>query len=192
MDFYLMGKGLLDKGLYAEAKENFIIGKSNGDIRCIYGIVASNELMKVENHAPIEELKAIVNQLKIMHNNNDGDASFILGRCYETGIISERNLELAIEYYLKSAENGNSDAMFNLACIYISTKNAEEKVVQDLLLSSARKGNPSACLCVGHICEDNELYDEALFWYKRSAENGSPENKSALSNFIKKREIEGK
>lgn len=192
MDFYLNGKRLLDKGLYEEARENFIIGKNAGDIRCIYGIVASNELMKVENHAPKEELKAIVNRLEIMHNNDNGDASFILGRCYETGIISERNLNLAIKYYLKSAETGNSDAMFNLACIYISENNVEEKIIQDLLLSSARKGNPSACLCVGHICEENKLYDEALFWYKRSAENGSKENNIRLNNFIKKREVEGK
>lgn len=56
----------------------------------------------------IEELKKSVLE-------NDVNAQFFMGRCYENGIGVKQNYQEAFKLYRKTAERGLPDAMYHLA-----------------------------------------------------------------------------
>lgn len=56
----------------------------------------------------------------ILANKGDAKAQYNLGYCYENGKIIKRNLEKAIQWYEKAAEQGFVEAIYRLGVIYFS------------------------------------------------------------------------
>ncbi|UZO06950.1 uncharacterized protein OCT59_027255 [Rhizophagus irregularis] len=68
-----------------------------------------------------------------------------LAICYENGEGTEKSLEKAFYWYQKAAENGEKEAMFNLASSYYNNYDVEKM-------------------------EQNT--EKAFYWYQKAAENG--------------------
>jgi TPR repeat protein len=49
-----------------------------------------------------------------------------LAICYKNGEGTEKNLEKAFDWYQKAAENGHTNAIFDLAICYYSEKNLKK------------------------------------------------------------------
>ncbi|PKY56391.1 kinase-like protein [Rhizophagus irregularis] len=108
--------------------------------------------------------------------------------CYLNGTGTYKNQMKAFEWYLKSAENGNSYGQFNLGCCYeygIGTDKNETKAFE-WYLKSAKNGNGKGQLSLGNCykkgigIDKNEI--KAFEWYLKSAENGNSEGQLALGS----------
>lgn len=75
---------------------------------------------------------------------------FIVARCYETGSAVCLNLHLATEYYTRAANLGNSDAMYNLGCIYMNFVKNEDKALS-CFRQAAEKGCQDAQKALKHL-----------------------------------------
>jgi len=119
MNYYLMGRKKLDENDFSLAESAFRDGMVAGDSRCAYGLVA----LAARKGEPLEDaLKVLedrLSEIRDMAENQDGEACFILGRCYETGSALSRSIPDAIVWYTRASGFGNADAMFNLGCIYM-------------------------------------------------------------------------
>lgn len=71
-----------------------------------------------------EYYKKAINTLLHLAENNDNIAQYHLGRCYEYG---KNNSKKAREWYIKSADNGNSNAMVKAAMFIAKRKGGGKK-----------------------------------------------------------------
>lgn len=114
-------------------------------------------------------------------------AQYNLGVLYEKGIMVEKDANVAVNWYKRSAIQGNPKAQFNLALIYY---NGREGVEVDLTKAflwfsrSAELGHPGALYNLG-VMHDQPVgverdypegvmqnHAKALEFYKKSAEQG--------------------
>lgn len=84
-----------------------------------------------------------------------------VGAMYENGVGTRKNYQRAEEYYLKSALQGNSIAMYFLGCLYEFGKRGKQGIAEnkkeayELIQESARRGNIEAQRRVRYIKESN-------------------------------------
>ncbi len=127
MSCYAEGRALLDRGELDAAETILTKGFTSGEIKCAYGLFV-HALMSGgdvgcalkrlgENLAKMQEIAAF-----------DGESAFIVGRCYEMGCAVDANEKLAIRFYQLAAKAGNTDAAFNLGCIY-ANKNETQTAI---------------------------------------------------------------
>ena len=83
-----------------------------------------------------------ISSLKNKAEKGEATAQYLLGVCYADGIGVESNIDKAIELYNKSANQGNSQALYPLSFIY-NLKN-ESKKSKDCLKLAAERGNREA------------------------------------------------
>lgn len=91
----------------------------------------------------------------------------------------------AIKLLQDLVENGNSDAAYYLAKLYLEKKNGHK---HDMYLQMAVDlGNTKALMefaRAGFICAKNEAEREMVFdWFHKAALNGNPEAEKILSSF---------
>ena len=80
----------------------------------------------------------------------------MLGYCYSEGVGTDVNKEKAFELYQKAANLGNDVAQYNLALVYENG----DGIVQDI--------------------------DQAIYWYRKSAEQGYQSARNKLEKFKNK------
>lgn len=180
MDYYVTGKRMLDIDSIADAKASFQKGLAHRDIRCAYGLLAVAATAGEDLHSPMAQLRKAIPKLEAAAQTGDGDACFILARCYETGSVYPRDMAKAMELYQRSADSGNADAMFNLGCIYMTVGPGGQRLAKDYFERAAVKNCADAQFALGRYYEEAGDLECANNWYRRAAQNGSPAMKEKL------------
>ena len=67
------------------------------------------------------EFKAVFDYCIEFAEQGDEGAQFVVATCYEDGIGVEKNIDEAGKWYIRSAEQGDSSAQYNLGLYYEST-----------------------------------------------------------------------
>lgn len=98
----------------------------------------------------------------------------LLGKYYQHDKDDDKK---ALELYLKAAEGGDAEAMYDAANIYYMDDEYDE--LKRLLLKAAEQNYAEAENMLGNLYEDpDELgegvsdYTQAMYWYKRASEHG--------------------
>jgi len=120
-------------------------------------------------------------------DQGDDFAQLIIGKRYEDGLhFDEQDYVKAAAYYRKSAEQGNSEAMFQLGIKYTGCWNdsGENVIPQNdaevisWITRSAEKGHADAQNYLGsmYLSGDyiSENIEEAIKWFSMAAEQGHP------------------
>lgn len=114
----------------------------------------------------------------------DATAQYLLGVCYENGLGVDKSSEKEVEYYRKSAEQGNTSAQYELGYSYEVGWGVEQSYTEAVkwYRKSAEHGNVLAQYHLG-LCYFNgrgveQSYAESIKWYRMAAEKG---NTSALN-----------
>lgn len=109
-------------------------------------------------------------------------AQFLVGLCYIRGIGTIADKNKAIEYFLKSSEQGNADAMLQLGCFYDEQKDFSEAV--KWFEKAAQKGNTNAQfnLAICHLEGEGTRKDihAARHWLRTASEKGHEKAKELL------------
>ena len=111
---------------------------------------------------------------------NSADAQYELGDCYYFGVGVEQNLEEAVKWYTKSAEQGNASAQTNLGDAYTFGEGVDADRAEAVrwYLKAAKQGDARAqyalgdCYYFGGGIEQN--LEEAVKWYTESAKQVTP------------------
>ena len=108
-----------------------------------YGMIFNDSKIKdyIKNIGDyLDGLKKALPELERLAGSRDPDACFIIGRCYETGSIYEPDIRLAMKFYTRAAGMGNTDAMFNLGCIYMKLIPGGEQIALDYFQRAVERG----------------------------------------------------
>lgn len=108
----------------------------------------------------------------------------VLGDMYFDGEGVYKNDEEAMKWYNLAADKGNSDAMFNLACMYRMGCGVDKDINTALYWAkkSASLNNARGMVAVGDIYWTWKDYNEASQWYKK-AMDVDPSNSEAKGRY---------
>lgn len=123
-------------------------------------------------------------------DKTDKYIQYILGTCYRNGYGTEKNLDLAIDYFQKSAQQRWEWACFRLGIMYYNA----EGVAQDYdkafywIKKAAARGHAQAqrCLAVFYrdgigVKKDNQECDK---WIREAARNGDEQAKEHVASLL--------
>lgn len=123
--------------------------------------------------------------------NNIPNARYNLGVLYHQGLGVSQDTAKAINWYKAAAAQNHPEAQYNLGIAYIEgvgTEYSPKKAAANFE-SAARAGILEASYNLGLIYENGLLgapeIENAIYWYNRAAEQGSPEGKAALNQLSK-------
>jgi TPR repeat protein len=111
----------------------------------------------------------------------DPVAQLFVGRCYQEGIVVERNYDTANQWLSKSAAQGNDYALHTLALAHEDGEGfpASQGEALRLYEQAAASGNSNSMISVARLYEHglqgNAEPELALSWYRKSADAGNPE-----------------
>ena len=144
---------------------------------------AFNEAMKLKNRYPVFAF-GLVN---FSANHEYADAQYQLGLYYQNGRIVNKDLEQAVYWFRKAAEQGNAKAQNNLGWCYGNGRGVEKDYKQAVYWyhKSAKQGFAPAQYNLGW-CYDNGRgverdFKQAVYWYRRAAEQGHAQAKHMLN-----------
>lgn len=119
---------------------------------------------------------------------DDLDAQYRLGLCYDRGEGLPRDYREAVKWYRKAAENGIVEAQFNLG-ICCENGNGTEKNIPEAIewyRKAADRKYVDAQYRIG-FCYENygevRDYDKAAIWYRRAAERGNADAQYRIGLF---------
>ncbi|WP_019519289.1 tetratricopeptide repeat protein, partial [Faucicola boevrei] len=174
-------------------------------IRTTYGDFDANGYLLSANETALKAMNFKTVQKKA--NKGDKDAQYHLAKMYELGVHTQKDEKKAIEWYKKSAENGNVNAMNNyanylseddalawykkaselnqphakmaLAMYYINSKSNIQKGV-DLLLELGENGFAPAYLLLSQLSDElpTDIYQKLY-----------PNKKGSVHHIIKSAEM---
>jgi TPR repeat protein len=111
---------------------------------------------------------ALQNKAKV----GDAQAQLELAVCYSTGEGVEKNVELALQWLKKSAEQGQAEAQFILGFLYLKDNQLVEKHIQKYVnkLVGEVIQRKSTSLIFDLLFESTQKDESAFFWLKKAAE----------------------
>ena len=122
-----------------------------------------------------------------MAEQGDSKAQYALGFCYYSGTGVAKDDAEAVKWYRKAAEQGNTDAQFDLGVV---TKDDVEAV--KWYRKAAEQGNAKAQFNLGFCYEKGTGVAkddvEAVKWYRKAAEQGQTNAQFCLASCL----VEGK
>lgn len=127
--------------------------------------------------------KRYENALKYITSASDKEndyANLLLGYFFQYGYGVDKNEELAIAFFKKSAEQGNALSQRALGDIYLIKPNGETESLKYYTLC-AEKGNSECQHMLGNSFYQKEKYSDALKWYSISAQNGDISSQNSLA-----------
>lgn len=115
-----------------------------------------------------------------------------LGYNYEKGLGVDQDFDKAIEWYRKSAEQGNAEAQYSLADCYLCGRGVAMNEVEAIkwLHKAAEQGHIEAQYYLGK-CYYKGIhgvlidYDEAAKWYRKAAEQGDADAAEQYNNLMR-------
>lgn len=135
-----------------------------------------------------DEPQFVIPILYKLDAENNANAQGILGQMYCTGIGVDKDTSKGIEYWEKSAANGDSDAMFNLGMCYEQgfhgiTKNIDKAVYW---FEKGSESGDAACMAnLGNIIQEKDP-ERAFKLYSKAAEKDEPHALNNLGTLYKK------
>lgn len=131
------------------------------------------------------EQQVDINTLQQSAEAGDAYAQLNLGAAYDNGIGVERNLEKALLWYEKAAEQGVAEAQFNLAHLLVSEE-LSAVAAAEWMRKAADQGMTDAQYLMGVIYAEGlgvEMNrDEARIWLQKAIDKGHAEAKNFLMN----------
>ncbi len=113
----------------------------------------------------------------------DAHAQLNLGAAYDNGIGVKRDLDKALHWYQKAAEQGLAEAQFNLAHLLVAEE-LSAVAAAEWMLKAAEQGLPDAEYLMGVIYAEGigvEMNDQmAMHWLQRAVKSNSAEAKEFL------------
>lgn len=116
------------------------------------------------------------------------NARYNLGVLYHQGLGVEKDVATAINWYGAAAALGHPEAQYNLGIAHIEGIGTgyDPKAAATFFENAARSGILEAAYNLGLIYENGLLngernVDHALYWYKKAADQGSPEARAAMN-----------
>lgn len=123
--------------------------------------------------------------------NGVANARYNLGVLYHQGLGVSQDTNKALNWYKAAAAQNHPEAQYNLGIAYIEgvgTAYDPAKAAANFE-SAARAGIMEAAYNLGLIHENGLLgspqVEDAIYWYSRAADNGSPEGKAALNQLAR-------
>ena len=110
--------------------------------------------------------------------NGHMSAQFNIAVLHSRGEGVPQDQELAIKWYLRSAEQGHGDAQCALGQLHFDGIHVKQDYKEAMKWwdVAAQQGNPSAQYSIGRMCESGEgvqqSLSEAIKWYKLASDNG--------------------
>lgn len=105
----------------------------------------------------------------------DAWAQLNLGAAYDNGIGVERNVDKALYWYQKAAEQGLAKAQFNLAHLLVSEE-ISAVAAAEWMLKAAEQGMADAQYLMGVIYAEGIGVefddDQAVYWLQKAASQG--------------------
>ena len=149
-----------------------------------YMKISRTRLSTEEERTVFEEVKTIAKETPYQW------ADFLIGDCYYYGYGGEENKKNAVEWYVKSIQQGSTSAMTALAQLYHTGQCGvvENKTrAGELLTAAAEKGDAVARFELGRYCRDGEggleiNFSRCLELLTLSAEQGQDAAQFALGN----------
>lgn len=118
-------------------------------------------------------------------------AQVALGQCYLQGLGVAKNQTLAIQSFTDCARKGNSEAMYQLALIYLeptAMQNLDE--AQSLLNMAAEKGHALAMFTLARLYHEGTVIpkddSKALYWYSAANSKDHPQAEYELAMLLLK------
>ena len=131
-----------------------------------------------------ESQAKLIAQLRNLES--DASAQYLLGKCHGNGLGVDKSSEKEVEYYRKSAEQGNARAQYDLGLCYDEGRGVEHSYTEAVkwYRKAAEQGHAYAQNVLG-VCYVNgqgveRSYTEAVKWYRKSAEQGNADAQNAL------------
>lgn len=104
------------------------------------------------------------------------DAQVNLGVCYELGKGTVLNINEAIKWYKKAADQDDKDGVYNYARLNAGAISSNELAI--LYQKAAEKGHTEACINLGICYEIGKGipidYEKAKYWYELAASKNHP------------------
>lgn len=134
-----------------------------------------------------KSIETIIGWLRSAAEQEHTDAQYFLGQIYHQGEKVKQDIVLAIEWYTRSAENGNPLAQHNLAHLLLDHDiEEEEKAIYWLRKASELNFIPAQIDLAYFLLNDFDELEykikEALYWYYKAAQSDSPDALYALAN----------
>lgn len=106
-------------------------------------------------------------------------AQTALGTTYERGSLGTPDIQLAIQWYTKAANQGDWIAQLSLGRIFFrgSAVPRDTSAAKRWFAQAAASGDGASALYLGRLYDEGEAttnYPEAARWYRQSAEAGNP------------------
>lgn len=126
----------------------------------------------------IEIASSVIEKIESMAEAGVVEAMFLLGTAYAEGLGKEINAELAVNWYRRAGEMGNTLAQHNMGNAYaagVGVQQSDSLAVQWWLLA-AEQGDAIPQYRLGEMYEQGRGVapdlNKAIRWYQRSAERG--------------------
>ena len=107
-------------------------------------------------------------------------AQYLIGVCYDNGIGVEVDIELAIDWYRKAAEQGVVEAQYDYGIACTVKNNMAEAF--NCLNKAAERGYAKAQYAMGWNYGGNNNISQATYWLEKAAEQGYALAQIALAN----------
>ena|GEM_PF-4165399 len=122
----------------------------------------------------VERNKSAIKLLKIAALSGSSEASFLLGKIFETGSIVKKNVRIAASYYLKAKEAGDREGSSNFLRLIAQHKKETEEKAQSIYTKRDRNEN-----------NQNDSDDDFLLKPKKSKISYQPAKKDDESGLNK-------
>lgn len=115
----------------------------------------------------------------------DAAAQTLLGEIYSRGLGVRRDQEAAAQWYGRAAEQGETEARFQLAMILLGGGMPERERAYELMRAAADGGNPQAQFNFAQLVLQRDPtprgLESALAYYGRAAQAGIPDAQYAVA-----------
>jgi TPR repeat protein len=138
-------------------------------------------LVRLKTMTPAE-LQTLMDKAKA----GDAESQFWVGHAYSDGRLVQKDGEEALQWFLKSAEQGYAPAqrLYGMASVHINPAVGER-----WMLRAAEQGDAEAEFWLGVAYEQNWFgttdAKEAVKWYQKAAQNGNPDAQVELGQRYK-------
>jgi len=130
---------------------------------------------------------------KPLADKGDGDALYLLGIAHETGQGLEKSRDKALAFYRKASVEKQKDAPYRISLILLASDDEAERNEARKMLETAAKTEVGVAGRIlgeaylrGRLSEKPDV-DQALSWWKRSAEAGDMTSIMILAAFYEGR-----
>ena len=141
---------------------------------------------KLNEYSSTENFEESFKWLQKAAENGSPEIQKTIGDCYYYGRGVTPSFPDAVEWYSKSADQGNVEAMYQLGYALENRSTIDKSLVSrahDAYRRAAEEGYPPAIYKMGEIAYKENNLEEAVLWYRMSADLGNAEAQFKMGGF---------